>query len=526
MKHSAEIETLSLQARQAARARDWRTVSRCARQILEREGDSAEGHFLAGQAAKAVGGYERAEKSFQRALRNDHSRYDAAVEVAELYVRQLRNREALELLRACDSRLANSPVYLEMAAAAYTRMDLHERALPLYRRACELQPEIERFRTGLAACSVFLGKIDDAIGIYEELLQRHPEHRRFHYELAQLREATDGRHVEQMKAILAASTAAPADNIFLYYALGKEFEELGWWEEAFQYYKQGGDAAKSVSPYDVSEDVELIEAVISCCSGQWLDAAPAADNSGNAYPKPVFVVGLPRSGTTLTERIISSHSLVGTVGETFFLQHVLRSLSGVRTKELFNVEILRAAAAGDTSRLMPRYLAAVDYRLGKEPYFVEKYPENFLLLGFIVRGIPDAAVVHVSRHPMDVCFAIYKQSYFRYAYTLDDLGRYYVAYERLMQHWRALLGERLLEVSYEALVAEPELRVRDLLSRLGLGYEEACLRFERSRASTRTASAVQVREKIHSRSVGRWKHFENELAPLREYLREHGIAVS
>jgi tetratricopeptide (TPR) repeat protein len=521
----SEIDNLSQAARQAARAGDWQTVSRCATQILKRDRDSAEGHFLVGQAAKAAGSADAAEKSFQRALRLDKRRYDAAVELAGLYAGLQRNREAVALLRSYAEHLDNSPLYLDMAASAYSRMDLHEDALPLYRRACELQPGIERFRTGLAACSTYLGAVDEARRVYEDLLRRHPTHQRFHYELAQLRTATDPQHVTEMKAVLDQAALPPTENIFLYYAIGKELEDLRLWDEAFEYYERGGNAVKAASPYNVETDIELIDTIIETCSESWLRSGAQADATQASYPRPVFVVGLPRTGTTLTERIVSSHTQVGSVGETFFLPQALRAISGVRSSENLSAEIVRSAAAAAHRDLSSQYLDAVSYKLGSKPMFVEKLPENFLLIGFIVRSFPEHAVIHLKRHPMDACFAMYKQSYFRYAYSLDDVGRYYVAYDRLMRHWRSLLGDGLIEVSYEDLVANPEERIRQLLGRLGLSFEDACLNFNTSRASSRTASAVQVREKIHTRSVNRWQHFERQLAPLQSYLTEQGIGV-
>jgi hypothetical protein len=522
-----DIDKISLAGRHAVRAGDWETVGRCAGQLLEFDQNSAEGHFLGGQAAKATGRVNAAERSFRRALLSDRGRYDAAVELAELYVRLQRNRDAVELLRSYAERLGNSPLYLEKAASVFSRMDLHEEALPLYQRACQLQPEIERFRTGLATCSVYLGEVEAARRIYEELLQRHPDHQRFHYELARLRTATDLEHVVRMKAVLTKSALPPPGNIFLYYAIGKELEDLGLWDEAFEYYELGGNAAKSVSPYDVETDIELIDTIIKTCTASWMRAQPHEhiDTAQASHPVPIFVVGLPRTGTTLTERILSSHSLVGTVGETFFLPQALRAISNIRSTENLTAEIVKAAAGAPPGELSSRYIDAVTYKLGNEPSFVEKLPENFLLLGFIARSFADPAVIHLKRHPMDACFAMFKQSYFRYAYSLEDVGRYYVAYDRLMTHWRSVLGARLIEVCYEDLVANPEEQVRQLLDRLGLPFEDACLNFETSRASSRTASAVQVRERIHTRSVSRWRHFERQLEPLQKYLVAKGIAA-
>jgi hypothetical protein len=157
--------------------------------------------------------------------------------------------------------------------------------------------------------------------------------------------------------------------------------------------------------------------------------------------------------------------------------------------------------------------------------FIDKYPENCFYLGFIARAFPEARIVLLLRNPMDTCFALYKQSYFRYAYRLEDLGRFYVAYERLVRHWRDVLGARLIEVEYERLVTDQENQTRRLLDRLGLGFEAACLEFEKNLTPAATASAVQVREKMHGRSIGKWKFFENQLRPLRQHLEAAGIAI-
>jgi hypothetical protein len=203
----------------------------------------------------------------------------------------------------------------------------------------------------------------------------------------------------------------------------------------------------------------------------------------------------------------------------------LCGVSGVASIDSINPAMIEAAASKDIRLIANGYLNAVAYRLGDKPFFIEKLPENFLYLGFIARAWPDARLVYLLRNPMDTCFAMYKQSFFKFAYTLDNLGRYYVAHDRLLRHWRMLLGDRLVEIEYEALVANQEGQTRMLLARLGLDYEPACLEFEKNEAASATASSVQVREKIHTRSVNRWRHFEQELQPLRQLLESAGIAI-
>lgn len=525
MKLPGTIDELSIRARMLARSADWNAVEACARQILKLERGNAEGHFLSGLAAKAQSRRESAEKSFQRTMRQDPRRYDAAIELSDMYVRSQRNSEALALLDRYVPMLSNSPLYLDMAAQAFSRLDLHDRAWTLYKAASALQPEIERFRAGLAETAVFLGRTDEARQIYRELLEKYPQHQRHHYQLSKLAKARDASHVEQMEAVLKSAPQAPPKNIFLYYALGKELEDLERWDEAFHYYEIAGHAAKSVSPYDVRSDLELIETVIRTCDAGWIRTDPAGSGVGGFAKIPIFIVGLPRSGTTLTDRIVSSHSRVQSISETFFMQMAVRHESGIKTSDSMNADIIRAAATRSAERIAKRYFDAISYKLGGEPMFVEKLPENFLYLGFIAKGMPDARIVHLRRNPMDSCFAMFKQSYFRYAYTLDDVGRYYVAYSKLMDHWRSLLGDRLIEVTYEELVANQERETRRLLERLGLEFEAACLEFEKNTAASNTASAVQVREKMHTQSVDRWRRFERHLQPLKSFLEAQGIPL-
>lgn len=519
---------LSATARRAARARNWAAVGACARDLLKLNRKDPEGWFLAGLAEKGSGRPRKAVDAFTRALALNSDRYDAAVELAWLHWSLARHHAAKELLERHEPQLANSPLYLEMAAETWSRLGLHARAWPLYLKAHELQPEIEKIQAELAACAVRVGKLDEARQLYLGLLRKHPQHQRNHYELARLQRATDDAHVAQMKGVLAATNLPPAKNIFLYYAIAKELEDLGEWDQSFHYYELGGDAAAAESRkagYAVEQDVALIDRIIEVCSPGWLAEPPALPRRHASAGTPLFIVGLPRTGTTLTERIVASHSQVESADETFFLQLAIRRVSGVQSREDMSPRMLEAAAREDLGRVADAYLDAVAYRLRGRPLFIDKYPFNFLYLGFIARAFPEARIIHLRRHPMDACFAMYKQSFFRFAYTLDDLASYYVAYERLSRYWREQLGDRIIEVAYESLVAEPEKQIRGLLDRLGLGFEQACLDFHLNQAPSATASAVQVREKAHTRSVARWGKFEKQLQPLQERLEAAGVKI-
>jgi tetratricopeptide (TPR) repeat protein len=523
---TAKLSQLSATARRAVQARDWATVSACAGRIIKQYKKSPEGYFLSGLVEKAAGRANKATDAFLKAISIDAGRYDAAIELANQYAILLRHGETLNLLKRYESRLGNSPLYLDMAANIYSRLGLHTSAWLLYRKANKLQPGIDKFQANLAACAVYLGKIKEAKVIYQRLLERYPNHQRNHYELSRLERAEDSSHVEQMQEILETTGLTAERNIFMYYAIGKELEDLERWPEAFHYYKLAGDAVASVANYDVGADIELIDKIIEVCDSDWLAAGAGKTGPDKPRRTPIFIVGLPRTGTTLTERIVSCHSQVESADETFFLQQVIRRVSGSESRENMSPAIIGAAATKDIGRIAEGYLNAVDYRLSDRPIFIDKLPENILYLGFIAKAFPDAQMIHLRRNPMDSCFALYKQSFFKFAYTLENLGRYYVAYDRLRNHWKEVLKDRLIEVEYESLVADHEGQTRILLDKLGLDFEQACLDFDQNKTPSATASSVQVREKAHTRSINKWKRFEKQLQPLKDYLDEAGISTS
>lgn len=522
----SELQQLSITARRAIPMKGWPTVDACAREILRRDPDSAEGWFLAGLVAKTRQTQDAAIDAFSKALDRDAARYDAAIELANQFAAARLHGKAVRLIDAHVDKLSNSPLYLNMAGMVYSGAGLPDRAWPLFERADALQPGIDLFQANMATCAFFLGRLDDARRRYRDLLQRHPTHQRYHYQLAQLGKAPDSSHVDEMKAVIEQTKLPPDRNIFMYYAIGKELEDLEQWQEAFRYYRMAGDAVASVAKYDVSSDVALIDTFISVCNADWLREGASSDTSGKT---PIFVVGLPRTGTTLTERIIASHSNVRSVDETQFMQMVIRRVSNVDSEEKMTPEMVEAAAKLDPSVIRDGYLELVDYKLGEEPMFADKLPFNVFYLGFIAKAWPAARIVVVNRNPMDSCFAMYKHVFtwaYKFSYTLEGLGTFYPAYRRLLDHWRATLGDRIVEIDYEKLVTNQQAETRRLLDRLGLDFEDACLNFEKNTTATLTASAAQVREKVHSRSVDRWKHYEAQLEPLRTMLENAGIPVS
>ncbi len=522
------LTQISTAARSAVYKRDWATVNACAQEILKHDNMSPEGYFLSGLAEKASRRPDRAAEDFGKALDLDAERYDAAIELAYQYSAARRNGDAARLVAKYEVNLGNSPLYLNMAGTIYSQVGMPERAWPLFQKANALQPGVDMFQNNLATCGMFLGKIDEAKQTYKSLSERFPTHQRYHYQLARLEKATDSTHIEQMKEVIRTTNMPPDRNIFMYYAIGKELEDLEEWDEAFKYIKMAGDAVASVAKYDINTDLRLIDTIMEVCDADWLAERTAVAPTSASGKTPIFLVGLPRSGTTLTERIISSHSNVASVGETQFMQMVVRRESGVESDEKITPAMLEAAAKLDINVIGDGYMNMLSYRLGDEPMFIDKLPFNIFYLGFIAKAYPDARIIHMKRNPMDSCFSMYKQVFtwaYKFSYTLDGLGRFYPAYVRLLDHWQQTLKDRLIEVEYESLVADQEGQTRQIIEKLGLDFEEACLNFDKNVSAAATASSVQVRQKIHSGSVHRWRQYEKQLQPLKEQLENAGVVV-
>ncbi len=527
---STELNQLLNAGQHALVQQNWQDVEQIKGVLQQNFPDNAQTHYYSGVAARVRNQVPEAIESFSEALRIDESRYDIAVELANMYSISRQNGLAADLLEKYVPRLNDSPRFSDLAGTIYTEIGLAERALPLFKRACELQPEAQIFKANLATCAIFLGDIELGEKLYKELIALNPDHRKNHYQLSRLKTAQDTGHIEQMVEVIKGSTDTKRD-IPILFALGKEYEDLGEWDDSFKFYKQACDGVRAQTGYRVEQDVELIDAVIETYDADYLREnlsqnaqRDAAESTGR--PAPIFVLGLPRTGTTLVERILSSHHDVSSVGETTFLQTAIRKAAGMSSGISINADVMRAVAEKDPSEIAQGYMQRIEYRLGDEGFFIEKLPFNFLFTGVIAAAWPQARIVHLVRHPLDACFSMYKQVFtwaYHFSYSIDDLGDYYVAYNRMRHHWKSVLGDRFVEVSYEQLVSDQEAQTRKLLDALNLPFDEACLAFEKNKAPSATASSVQVRSKVHQGSVGKWERYSEQLAPLERKLSEAGI---
>lgn len=374
----------------------------------------------------------------------------------------------------------------------------------------------------------FSGEVDKACAVLEQCLLRWPQFGDAAMVLTNLRKQTaESNRLDFLQSQLRQLPARPADANAAFvraefeYALFKTLDDLGRHAEAWPALARCNGLMSGLNPYKAAAEEELTLALIGmeCTAG-----ATTATFDG---PTPIFIVGMPRSGTTLLDRILSSHSRVTSAGEIidFWRQlHWVADVLPAKTRGL--LEIIGRSERIDYRELGARYLKQTQWRAQGRSYYIDKLPANIQLVAFIRRALPHAPILHMVRDPMDTCFSNFKAMFGNvspYSYDLDALAHYYGQYARLERHWHSALPGTMLDVSYADLVRDPAVTVNRVLAHCGLEIEDACLRPERNAAPVATPSSAQVRESIHTRGLDQWRHYAAQLEPLRTALAAQSL---
>lgn len=494
----------------------------CCRQVLQLQPDLVEGHFLVGLVALEAKDRKTAFQAFGSVTKLDPGHAAAWAQLAKLFIGEGQLNRVDSALNEAVKAKPTDPLVHDLLGTIYSRMGEYELARSWFEQAVRARPDHPPYLLNLANNLVYHGETRDAeemllkvIGIEEDTAQAH-------WALATSRKATDREHVDQMRSLLTRRKQHPRMQAFYYYGIGKELEDLEQWDEAFDAFSRGAAARRETVEYDEAAEAELFEYLEQSYTREWLgDGTP-----GNDSHAPIFVLGQPRTGTTLIERIVTSHSQVHSAGELQQFGMAIRRLSRHRDPKRFSKELFTAALTLDYNNVGNVYMESTRRVQGEAPRFVDKLPQNYLHIPMILKALPNAKIVHLTRDPMDSCFASYKQLFadaYLHSYDLEEMARHHCRYRRLMDVWRERFGERFLDISYEETVGDLEPNARRLIDFLDLPWEDACLRFHEQKQAVSTASAVQVREPVHTRSVGRWRRYEKQLAPMLAVLRKSGI---
>jgi Tfp pilus assembly protein PilF len=398
------------------------------------------------------------------------------------------------------------------------QMGRHERANTLYRRAVERAPADPRLWYNLASSERTFGRLEGAADACTRATNLDPTQYPSYLLRSELRVQTpDANHIAELERQLNVRRGDDRAQMFLGYAIAKELDDVGRYDEAFRWFEHAAATRRRHLAYDVAVDERKLEQIADAFSSS--SSAPAA--AVGVSERFVFIIGLPRSGTTLLERILTGLPSVVSNGETENFSRALLGAAPPAGADVFE----RAAAAN------PAVVGASYARLAGHPgneHVIEKMPLNYLYAGAIRRALPDAKLILVSRAPLDSCFAMYRTLFgaaYPFSYSFEDLARYYTAYQRLMDHWRGMPGAGLYEVSYEELVRTPTQVGAAVAAHCGLEWSDRAIQIQDNAAVSLTASAAQVRRPIYGSSSGRWRHYRRHLTPLITALRERGVAV-
>ncbi|UYB50942.1 sulfotransferase [Xanthomonas sp. AM6] len=514
------------QAVAALNQRDWGQAQRLAQHLLRSLPQHAGVHFVAGVAALELKQMQPAAAHLYQATTLNPERADYATQLAKVLAM---GRFMQEAHRFADQAMALHPTdahTLDTLGVVYTQVNEHVAALGAFTQAVQLAPQQASFRYNLGTSLLFSGRLQEAEQEYRACLALEPRYWKVYLSLSQLRKWTaEENNLALLQRVLASAGDVPEAVLHLNLALAKEHEDIGDYHAAFRGYVQGKAVQKRARGYTSSRDQQLFDALHRTFHAG--DApAPGFDSE-----EPIFVVGMPRSGTTLVDRILSSHPQVHSAGELQNFSVVLKRMVRTPSPAILDVDTLTRLQGLDWRELGRAYVESTRPGTAAKPRFVDKLPHNFLYVGHIARALPNARIVCLHRDPMDTCLSNFRQlfalssPYYDYSFDLMDVGRYYLMFERLMAHWRALFPQRFLEIDYEDLVLEQEATTRRLLEFCGLPWDEACLRFEQNQAPVATASVVQVRTSMTRAYMGRWRRYGEDLAELKQLLDTQSLRV-
>lgn len=520
-----------VRAREALARGDPAMAARLAEAVARRNPAAAEARFLLGMALVETGHAGHALGQIEQAARLEPGQAEYAVQRARVLSQLQRDADARAAAHAAMALPVDDPLVLDTLGCVLARLGDHDRALPLFARAVAAVSDSLSFRFNYASSLGFFGKVAEAEAQYEAMIARDPAHGAAWYGLVMLRRQTpEANRALQIEA--AIPHARDHDSrVRLHYAAAKTHEDLGNSAAAFAHLDTANRAHRAMIGYDPAVDAALFDALEAAF------AAPPPRGDAPGRDGPIFVVGLPRTGTTLVERILAAHPDTLALGELQAMPLAIKRLAGTQSRLVLDPETIAAAAAVPGTAIAEAYRAQAMAQAGAEAgaaagkRLIDKFPLNFLYIGHILRAFPRARVVCLRRQPMDSVWSNYKHlfalgsPYYGYSHDLMDTARYFARFDRLMAHWQARHGDAVLQLEYEALLTRQEPETRRLLAHCGLDWNPACLTFNQTTDAVATPSAQQVRRPLNRDAVARWRAYAAEMAGVAAFFEESGIAV-
>ncbi len=496
-------------------------AAKALQQAIRLKPDYAEAYNDLGITAKRLGRLDYAIQCYQQAIRSKPRYVDAYYNLGIAFYEKGEMDAAIASYQQGLKIQPGDSGILNNLGMIYEERDQYDAAIKCYQKALRgAPPRAETyFNLGSVLCSK--GRLEEAQAAYRKALQLNDKQAEAYHALARLKKFTRGDpDIQAMKKLLTQEGLDDNQRSLLNFALGKAYEDCQEYDHAFSCLERANRLRRASYAYSIDEDEQLIRDIRRVFDGAFF---AKHRNCGEPAATPIFILGMPRSGTTLTEQILVSHPRVQGGGELRDLRLSLFTTDPHLTVENYPhaVPSLETAAF---MRLAHDYLQrTARFANSAEDLVSDKMPVNFLYIGMIYLLFPNACVIHCRRDPIDTCLSCYKH-YFSghqpFAYDLAEVGRYYRLYERLMAHWHEVLPDFILDIQYEELVTDQEKQTRRLLAHCGLPWDEACLSFHKTERAVRTNSNSQVRRPLYRSAMQRWKHYESHLTPLLKILKE------
>jgi len=428
------------------------------------------------------------------------------------------------LRQATEKAPDNTDAWCQLAGVCMEQGD-SEAAELAYAKVLALDAQNSDALAGLGNLRLEQGKIDEAEQLVKQAISIKPDNLGARFHLTQVKKVKpDDENLAALEAMIPEiETLKDEKRISLHYALGKSYDDIKAYDKGFPHYMEGARLKRAKLHYDADADTARSQRIIDIVDRAFIERLQGA---GDASDVPVFVLGMPRSGTTLTEQIIASHPLVHGAGELRDLMQVVQQPKQGQAFQSYPENLAKLNAVTLT-QWGQQYVKGLRQRAPEAKRITDKMPANYLAMGLIPLMLPHAKIIHVKRNPVDTCVSCFTRLFNRHqdaTYDLAELGRHYVNYARLMQHWRAVMPQgSFIEVQYEDIVADMEGQAKRLIDFVELEWDAACLDFHKNERNIRTASVTQVRQPIYTSSVERWRHYEQFLGPLLDDLGEYAL---
>ena len=490
------------------------------REVLRETPNNVDALRLLGAIAASQSRFDEAERRFRRAIELAPDFVRAIIDLGRILKEQNRYEEAIECFKKANTlEPGNVQSHFQLASTLAPAALTYE-ALEAYQRVLELQPDHPGALLGLAHMLKTVGRQDEAIAGYRDFISLKPDQGEGYWSLANLKTyRLSGEDIREIESRLTKDDLTDQSAVNFLFALAKTYEDQSNFDRAWDYYSQGNKKQRMIEQYDPVQTEVTNDSIVSVFDQQFLDKNAGL---GNPDPAPIFVVGLPRSGSTLIEQILASHSQVEGTSELPYLGRVVTSLNRNRADGINYPKATQELGEKQFKALGQDYLDLAElHRTEKKPRFIDKMPNNIPSIGFLHLILPNAKIIDARRYPLDSCFSCYRQLFARgqtFTYDLTDIGEYFLQYQRMMDHWHEVLPGRVLTVQYEDMVTDFDNQVRRLLEYCELRWEDACINFHQTERPIRTASSEQVRQPIYSKSINYWKNYEQYLGELVEVL--------